>query len=290
MIRRLYVLTLICVVAFGCDAEATGGARRRIPTRAEFRGICFIDPDRGFVVGGNYFIDGGLIGATENGGRTWSFQSDLVRAKAGFSLNDVVFLDRFVGVAAGSHGVILRTTDRGRNWHVARPYTGGTDHFHDLFFLDEFHGWAVGFNGIVHTTDGGQSWSWLGERRTISGDAIHFFDSEFGLVAGKHGRILMTSDGGETWFPVTDTENTGTADLLSMTFVGAMRGWTGGTDGAILHTNDGGRSWRRQSSGARGRITDMAFVDPHRGLGLGLRSVHVEFGDPPHHRRRRELA
>jgi len=274
MIHHIQALILLCIFAFGCGAENDNWSEERIPTRAEFKGICFIDPERGFVVGGNYFIDGGLIGATDDGGRTWSFQSGLVRAKAGFKLNDVVFLDRFVGVAAGSHGVILRTTDRGKNWLTARPYSGGTDHFHDLFFLDEHHGWAVGFNGVVHTTDGGQSWTWLGERRAIAGDAIHFFDPDLGLIAGKHGRISMTTDGGETWFPVTDTEATGTDDLLTMTFVGPMRGWTGGTDGAILRTNDGGRSWRRQASGVRGRITDMAFVNPSRGWALAAdRSV-----------------
>lgn len=268
MIRRAQVLVWLCVVASGCGAHNDKWSEERISTRAEFRGICFIDPDRGFVVGGNYFIDGGIIGATEDGGRTWSFQSDLVPAKAGFSLNDVVFLDRFVGVAAGSHGVILRTTDRGRHWYVARPYTGGTDHFHGLHFLDESHGWAVGFNGVVGTTDGGQSWSWLGERRAISGNAVHFFDPEHGLVAGKHGRISITSDGGETWVPVTNAEQTGTEDLLTMTFVGPMRGWTGGTNGAILHTRDGGRSWKRQPPGARGRVTDLAFVDPNQGWAL----------------------
>ena len=86
MIRRIYALTLMCAVASGCGARSDGWSEERIPTRAEFSGICFVDPDRGFVVGGNYFIDGGLIGATEDGGRTWSFQSDLVRAKAGFSI------------------------------------------------------------------------------------------------------------------------------------------------------------------------------------------------------------
>ncbi len=268
MIRRFQALTLLCIVASGCAAENDHWSEERIPTRAEFRGICFIDPERGFVVGGNYFIDGGLIGTTGDGGRTWSFQSGLVRAKAGFSLNDVVFLDRFVGVAAGSHGVILRTTNRGRNWHAARPYSGGTDHFHDLFFLDEHLGWAVGFNGVVHTTDGGKSWSWLGKRKAVAGNAIHFFDPERGLVAGKHGRILMTIDGGETWVPVTDPDETGTHDLLTMTFVGPMRGWAGGTDGAVLRTNDGGRSWKRYATGARGRISDLAFVSLNRGWAL----------------------
>ncbi len=269
MFRPLVTAAILCVIALGCGAGSDDGWNEEsLPTRAEFRGIFFLDPDRGFVVGGNYFIDGGIIGATEDGGRSWSFQSGLVKAKAGFSLNDIVFLDRFVGIAVGSHGVILRTTDRGRNWHPVLPYSGGTNHFLDLFFLDEQHGWAVGFNGVVHTVDGGRSWSWLGEHRAISGDAIHFFDPSRGLVAGKHGRIHLTTDAGESWTRVTEEDRTGTKDLLAMTFVGPMRGWAAGSEGAILHTKDGGHTWKRQHSGMKGRITDIAFVGPHQGWAL----------------------
>jgi photosystem II stability/assembly factor-like uncharacterized protein len=264
--RRLVTAALLSAIASGCGADAGSvWSEERLTTRAEFKGICFLDPDRGFVVGGSYFIDGGIIGTTEDGGRSWTFMSGLVRAKAGFSLHDIVFLDRFVGIAAGSHGVILRTTDRGQSWHPALPYSGGTNHFFDLFFLDEQHGWAVGFNGVVHTTDGGRSWTWLGERRALSGSAIHFFDPSRGLVAGKHGRIHLTTDAGESWNRVTEAGRTGTNDLLVMTFVGPMRGWAAGSEGTVLHTKDGGHTWKRQLSGTRGRITGIAFVDPNRG-------------------------
>jgi len=269
MFHQLVTAAILGVIASGCGAGSGGGwSEERLATRAEFKGIFFLDPARGFVVGGSYFIDGGIIGVTEDGGGNWSFQSGLVNAKAGFCLNDIVFLDRFVGIAVGSHGVILRTTDRGRNWHPVLPYSGATSHFFDLFFLDERHGWAVGFNGVVHTMDGGLSWLRLGERRAVSGNAIHFFDPSLGLVAGKHGRIHLTTDAGEIWTRVTEADRTGTDDLLAMTFVGPMRGWAAGSEGTILHTNDGGHTWRRQHSGARGRITDIAFVDPNRGWAL----------------------
>jgi photosystem II stability/assembly factor-like uncharacterized protein len=267
--RRRVAIAITIVLVSGCGAEPeVGWIEERLATRADFTGICFLDPDRGFLVGGDYFIDGGILGITHDGGRSWSFRSGLVGAKAGFRLNDIVFLDRFVGIAVGSHGVILQTDDRGRSWHSARGAPGGTDHFRDLFFLDDRHGWAVGFNGVVHTTDGGRTWAWLGERRSISGNAIHFFDPVHGLVAGKHGRIHRTDDGGESWILVTGDDQTGTADLHAMTFVGPMRGWVAGADGAILHSNDGGQSWRRQHSGARGRVADIEFVDLDRGWAL----------------------
>ena len=40
------------------------------------------------------------------------------------------------------------------------------------------------------------------------------------------------------------------------------------TDGAVLRTNDGGRSWKRYATGARGRISDLAFVSLNRGWAL----------------------
>lgn len=267
--RRRIVIAITFVFVSGCGAGPEAGwIEERLATRADFTGIFFLDPDRGFLAGGDYFIDGGIIGVTDDGGRSWSFDSGLVEAKAGFRLNDIVFLDRFVGIAAGSHGVILRTTDRGRSWHEVRAFSGGTDHFRDLFFLDDSHGWAVGFNGVVHTTDGGRTWAWLGGRRSISGSAIHFFDPKHGLVAGQHGRIHRTDDGGRSWVPVTRDDRTGKSDLHAMTFAGPMRGWAAGSDGTILHSNDGGHTWRRQHTGARGRVTDIFFVDLNRGWAL----------------------
>jgi photosystem II stability/assembly factor-like uncharacterized protein len=269
MNRLPIILLSLCAATSACGERNGGWTEERLDTRAEFRGIFFLDPERGFIVGGNYFIDGGIIGATTDGGATWSFQSGLIGAKPGFALTDVVFLDRFVGIASGTHGVILRTTDRGRNWHPARLYTGGTDHFHDLFFLDDRRGWAAGFNGVIHTEDGGESWSWLGRRRAVAGNAVHFFDPLRGLVAGKHGRVHLTVDGGESWTRVTDAELAESADLLAMTFVGPSRGWAVGTEGTILSTNDGGRTWLRQSSGTHARLTGLVFVDLHRGWVLG---------------------
>jgi photosystem II stability/assembly factor-like uncharacterized protein len=263
--HRLAAIVGLAVLAQSCAVEHGGWKEERLPTRAEFRGITFLDPDHGFIVGGNYFIDGGIVGRTSDGGRSWSFTSGLVAAKAGFSLTDLVFVDRFIGVACGTHGVIIRTTDRGQNWHLVRSIRGGTDHFHDLFFLDRQHGWAVGFNGAIQTMDGGETWSWLGERRSVSGSAVHFFSPTEGLVAGKHGRILLTTDGGESWTGVADGQTNGTADLLTMAFVGPANGWAAGAEGTILRTSDRGRSWRRQTSPVTARITDIAFVDVNRG-------------------------
>lgn len=261
--------TLVPLVLLGC-AVGDDWVVEELPTRAEYESIAFLDPDRGFIVGGSYFIEGGIVGTTTDGGRSWEFDSGFVRAKAGFRLTDIVFLDRFTGVMCGSHGVILRTVDRGQHWHVVWRRSGSFNHLLDLFFLDDGqHGWAVGHSGFLATADGGLSWGSAVSDRDVGGSSVHFIDLERGFVAGKFGRIFATEDGGESWAVVTTSIGTGNPDLLGITFVGPNLGWAVGENGAILHSTDGGRRWERQTSGVRSRLCAVSFVDPLRGWAVG---------------------
>jgi photosystem II stability/assembly factor-like uncharacterized protein len=255
---------------WGTDERSGGWTTEQLPTRAEYESVFFIDPDRGFIVGGNFFIDGGIVGATTDGGRTWSFSSGLVRAKPGFRLTDIVFLDRFTGIVAGSHGVILRTVDRGRRWHVVWRGLRSTNHLLDLFFLEDgLHGWAVGHTRFLATTDGGASWAPATTDREVGGGSVHFIDRDRGFVAGKFGRIFATTDGGGSWRVATQPTGTGQPDILGITFVGPNLGWAVGEGGTILHTTDGGTSWRRQATGVRSRLCAVSFVDSDNGWVVG---------------------
>lgn len=266
--RALVVAAVLAAIS-GCAVQPDWVAEE-LPTRAEFEAIAFLDPDHGFIVGGNYFIDGGIIGSSADGGRSWEFASGLVRAEAGFRLTDIVFVDRFTGVVSASDGIILRTVDRGQRWHVAWRGKGRANHFLDLFFLDDGrHGWAVGHSGLVASTDGGVTWAPAAADRDVGGASVHFVDAERGFVAGKSGRILATGDGGASWTVVDRPTGTGQPDLLGITFVGPSRGWVVGENGAVLHTSDGGRSWRWQTSGVRSRLCAVAFVDPMNGWVVG---------------------
>src|SRR4051812_42535549 len=44
------------------------------------------------------------------------------------------------------------------------------------------------------------------------------------------------------------------AELTSVTFVNADRGWAAGDRGVIWHTSDGGRTWKLQNSGVTCRL------------------------------------
>jgi photosystem II stability/assembly factor-like uncharacterized protein len=73
-------------------------------SRANLRGVFFLDDDNGYVVG-----DTGTVLVTNNAGETWT----VVDAGTHLNLWDVQFLNGAVGVAVGQGGVILKSTSGG---------------------------------------------------------------------------------------------------------------------------------------------------------------------------------
>ncbi len=59
------------------------------------------------------------------------------------------------------------------------------------------------------------------------------------------------------------------AELTSICFVDADRGWAVGDRGAILHTHDGGRNWQVQRSPATCRLEHVQFLDGDNGWAVG---------------------
>src|SRR5206468_6703741 len=89
-------------------------------TDAEVEDLWFADSLNGWLVGGGYQIDGGLLGRTRDGGRTWTFSSGLASAEPGvsrFNLLAVRFLDASRGVIAGDGGKVFASDDGGEHWH-----------------------------------------------------------------------------------------------------------------------------------------------------------------------------
>jgi photosystem II stability/assembly factor-like uncharacterized protein len=55
------------------------------------------------------------------------------------------------------------------------------------------------------------------------------------------------------------------AQLTTVTFINADRGWAVGDRGVIWQTNDGGRTWKQQSSGVTCRLESVQFLDSDNG-------------------------
>ncbi len=78
---------------------------------------------------------------TTDGGSNWEL------VPAGHRLEALHFVDSRHGVAVGEHGLILRTTNSGSDWHV--DTCEFTSCLLDVFMLDSTRAWAVGENGLV---------------------------------------------------------------------------------------------------------------------------------------------
>lgn len=111
-------------------------------------------------------------------------------------------------IAVGEKGTILRTTDTGFNWeNVSIPDTNvdfnsisqqGVYNSTDVFV-------AVGTGGKIYkSTDMGATWQQKPSGTTSNLTSVFFLTPDSGIVAGDNGTIILTTNGGNSWF----TDNT----------------------------------------------------------------------------------
>lgn len=182
-------------------------------------------------------MDGTLLRSID-GGRAW----DVIDVQGqGVILAD--FVDRSFGWTVVEDGSVHRTADGGSSWSQVRPATGGW--ITSMDFIDRFFGWVASASGmLMHTTDGGQSWRDIRVLRDLWVTRLSFADPLRGIAASDH-QLLLTEDGGNTWF-VTHTATTYLSDI----YLGPHGvGIAVGDQGLLLVSEDGGRSWNEEGSG-----------------------------------------
>jgi photosystem II stability/assembly factor-like uncharacterized protein len=150
------------------------------------------------------------------------------------------------GFVAGQNSIfqpmIGTTSDAGANWAFQPFYFDGNEGgCNDVFFFDQNTGVVSGtvFDGrgaIAKTTDGGMNWSTLFFDQFVQG--LHFPQPTSGFAIGWSGRILHSTDTGNTW---TDQTSGTSANLNDVTFASdALRGIAVGDSGTIQWTANGG--------------------------------------------------
>ncbi len=160
------------------------------------------------------------------------------------AIHDVHFVDANHGWAVGEQGLILRTTDGGRNW------------------------FELGRVGI--SKDGRSLLGKLNQLQPVTEsakqnpircrlDSVHFTDASNGWISGSYtipymGRsravVLKSSDGGVSWAPV---EGIVLPQIKRLHFQSRTDGWAVGQSGnlyktGIFYTRNGGQSWSTQGS------------------------------------------
>ncbi|HEY1601070.1 MAG TPA: YCF48-related protein [Pirellulales bacterium] len=118
----------------------------------EPRAIHLTSPQDGWLVG-----DGGLLLATQDGGRSWQPPLQQPRNTEPFDWRAVTAHGSYLWIAGSPGTLVLHSADSGATWETLP--TGQCLPINSLTFVDADHGWAVGALGtILVTSDGGNSW------------------------------------------------------------------------------------------------------------------------------------
>lgn len=169
------------------------------------------------------------------------------------------FFDDTNGMAMGTNGLVLKSSDEGENWQkLGNDIIGRIADF-DFISLDTVLALSTTRDGsdaeckIYKSIDGGLSWE-----QKYSGEevftCIQFIDNQRGIVSG-YKRILRSTNGGASWETVYDMELNGFdfGEVPRFDMVNDSVGYAVGTGWAtspnlirrsfLLKTTNSGESW-----------------------------------------------
>lgn len=124
---------------------------------------------------------------------------------------------------------------------------------------------------VFKSTDAGGGWQDISPAfASVNFNDIVFFDTLNGLVIGSTGTILVTTDGGASWSPVSSGV---TDNLYSVTFFDSI-GICGAQSQTILVSSDRGNSWTIAQSGFfGGGFWGSCMLSPQIGYVIGENSI-----------------
>lgn len=198
-------------------------------TRNSLRDIDIADGRHALVVGI------GTILTTHDGGATWALDTTTVTQV----LHACSMVDSSIGYLAGRWGLVMRTTDGGRNWEIVPTQT--SDYITTIEFFSRDSGVFTTRFEVFTTMNGGESWSRIHGPANEQMWGASFLDIERGWVATStttvQEEVWKTTDGGETWTNLPHHAvlfYTGAAGMQSLDFVDDTTGWLVGNFGSIL--------------------------------------------------------
>jgi photosystem II stability/assembly factor-like uncharacterized protein len=210
---------------------------------------------------------------SEDGGRTW--QPFVTPLSSSGSLRDVKFISRDIGWIAGAAlrvaspkelkvgiprhlldditgkvltPIIYRTDDGGKTWRV-QNIPASLGNIEKIDFVDSDHGIAVGF-AAFQTRDGGKTWHETKDPQTCDEDGeegesegdlwAYLLDSTYQWIVFDNGRMLRTTNGGQTWVELQPCDQT---RPIVIYFSSQTHGYGLGSDGLLYETTDAGKQW-----------------------------------------------
>jgi len=230
-------------------------AQNSFYTSQRFMSIFIIHPDT-VLICGNY----GIILRTFNGGQNWI---PFVYTDTTIQFWGMHFVNSNTGFVAGSYGTILKTTNKGGNW--IQQVTPGQNALDGIWFVNENTGYVGGSFLILKTTNAGDNWvnmngSFISGFETAT--AIYFSDVNNGVYCTNAGRIVKTTDGGNTWSLVHSMPSVG---IWGLSFVNAQTGYGCTSTGKVLKTTNAGNNWGEQNTPLSENLYEIHFPSEQTG-------------------------
>ena len=263
-----------------------------------FKSVFFIDENEGWVGGKNYLIH------TLNGGDSWELQY----LPAIIEMQDIYFLNHDTGWIVGDSYKIFKTVNGGVTWGTVSNFNSSGILYH-ISFTDALHGHIVGGNLSSYyalfysTNDGGETWTHKTPENVSTLTGEFFISHDTGWICSGDGKILKTSDCGNSWEvqwdeygPKKDIRffNSSHGIVLSKSYVlvtnnGGMNwekryfptsstqnafsfsgqtGFSVGFNGYLYKTDDFGETWTEGGSHMYGTLTKIFFLDTLNGWGI----------------------
>lgn len=278
--RCAMAFLLLLPIALSAIAQQGWAATKISFATGDLNTVFFLDSKRGWIGG-----DNGLLGHTDDGGRSWIRQS----VETTDAINDIYFRDKEDGFLIAGN-TIFATRDNGARWIESRrflpsEFDGATVELYSVRFSSKKKGWVVGSVSkqdrvidsiLVYTDNEGETWQ--RHRAPTRSELIHidFENDRRGWIVGAEGTIMNTVDGGLTW----NRQSSGTtATLFHTEFRDDKRGWAVGERGTILRTTDGGATWTPVTAGTRSTLLSVEFVNDEEGWVVGRAGTILRSGD-----------
>jgi len=198
--------------------------------------VFFVNDSIGFCIDN-------FINKTTDGGNTWRRTYYVPGARV---TSRIEFSDEKYGWAIGGDSTIVKTTDGGETWQIVEIEGLLSPLINGLSVIDSLNVVINTLKSVHKTTDGGESWTVI---RTIDNFFQDFNDVKFvskkrGWIVGALGTILLTNDGGSTWYDQSfnwNDESFQNIDALDSLTALAVTNY-----GAVYRTDDGGNNWIEQ--------------------------------------------
>ncbi len=199
------------------------------------------------------------------------------------NLNVCIFTDSLNGWIGGDSGLIIHTTNKGKNW--IHQNSGVSNGIVSMFFVNKNIGFGLSLEfdetppnylgtRILSTKNGGSSWDnyLFGDTGTFL-NAIYFLDTLHGFIGGSGGKLYYTTDAGVTWIPsILDSGLISGFPVVKIKFYDAMTGFAAGgafdIAGVIWNTTNGGISWKSKIVGSE-PVNDLYIFDSQNIIGVG---------------------